>query len=92
MAIYLAPLAVTAGLSVLAAVLPWRFQSLPCGTVCRVLGATLLLAELSWWAVLASRAMRGEWTAATGLPLELCELRGPAPAAGTLRDRPAPRL
>lgn len=71
MAIYLVPLAVTAGLSVLAVVLPWRWESLPWGVVGGVLGGVLLIAELSWWAHLA---LRGGWTPANGLPLELCDV------------------
>ena len=71
MATYFVPLAVIAGFSVLAVVLPWRLEALPWGLVGGVLGGVLLAAELSWWAVLALRA---DWTAATGLPLELCDV------------------
>lgn len=71
MATYLAPLAVIAGFSVLAVVLPWRWAGLPWGLARGVLGGVLLGAELSWWAVLA---LRPDWTAATGLPLELCDV------------------
>jgi uncharacterized membrane protein YwaF len=68
---YLVPLAVIASFSLLAVVLPWRWETLPWGIVGGVLGAVLLAAELSWWAVLA---LRPGWTAATGLPLELCDI------------------
>lgn len=71
MATYLVPLAATAALSALAVVLPWRWEALPWRVVGGVLGGVLLVAELSWWAYLASRE---GWTAATGLPLELCDV------------------
>lgn len=71
MALYLVPLAVVAGLSVLAVVLPWRWPAAPWRAVAVVLGGLLLVAELSWWAVLA---MRDPWRAADGLPLELCDV------------------
>ena len=71
MATYVVPLAVIAGFSVLAVVLPRRWQALPWGIVGGVLGGVLLVAELSWWAVLATRPA---WNAADGLPLELCDV------------------
>jgi hypothetical integral membrane protein (TIGR02206 family) len=71
MATYLVPLAVTAAMSVLAVLLPWKWDALPWGMVGGVLGGVLLIAELSWWAVLATRE---SWTPATDLPLELCDV------------------
>lgn len=71
MATYFAPLIVIAGLSVLAVMLPWRWGGPPWGIVVAVLAGVLLAAQLSWWAVLATRP---NWTPATGLPLELCDV------------------
>jgi len=88
MAIYVVPLVVIAVLSVLAVVLPWRWGGLPWGIVAGVLGGVLLVAELSWWAVLASRAFRGGWTAATGLPLELCDVTAMVGAVALWWRRP----
>ena len=71
MATYLVPLAVIAGFSVLAVVLPWMWGAAQWGLIAGVLGGVLLVAEASWWVVLA---VRGGWTPATGLPLELCDV------------------